>query len=250
LTRPLSRPTVVAVFLRSFLIQASWNYHTMIGNGFAFSMLPALKRLFGHDPGELDASLRRHLDHFNAHPYLSSLALGAALRLEADGADAETVRRFKTAVRGPLGGLGDSLVWAAWLPGVSMLALAMWWMGLPGWVAVVTFLVLYNAGHLGLRIWGFRSGLREGRAVARALSSANLVNITERLRSIATLTLGLMVGAVMAGPNGFAGTGLPWAVLGIVGFLVGLNIGHRVWRPAAMAVVVAIALLTTWGIAT
>ena len=83
--------------------------------------------------------------------------------MEADGTDEQTVRRFKTAVRGPLGGLGDSLVWAAWLPTVSMAALTLWWLGLPVWLVVGLFLVVYNAGHLALRIWGFRIGLRDGR---------------------------------------------------------------------------------------
>ena len=105
----LSRRVLASAFARSFMIQGSWNYHTMLGSGFAFAMLPALRRLFAGDPEGMETSLRRHLEHFNAHPYLSNVALGAALRLEADGQDGETVRRFKTAVRGPLGGLGDAL---------------------------------------------------------------------------------------------------------------------------------------------
>jgi PTS system mannose-specific IID component len=249
-SRPLTRSTVTSAFLRSFLIQGSWNYHTMIANGFAFAMLPALKRLFGDDPEALDAALRRHLEHFNAHPYLSGLALGAALRLEADGTDAETVTRFKTAIRGPLGGLGDALVWATWLPTVSMLALALWWIRMPGWITVGVFLVLYNAGHLVLRVWGFRSGLREGRAVAQALTRANLVNIYERLQEAATVMLGLLAGAALAGPTGLVHTGLLWAALGMLAFVVGLKIGHRIWRPTAIAVVTTIALISTWGIVT
>ena len=90
----LSRRAVASAFARSFLIQGSWNYHTMIGSGFAFAMLPGLRDLFGEDPASMDASVRRHVEHFNAHPYLSTVALGAVLRLEADGADPETVRRF------------------------------------------------------------------------------------------------------------------------------------------------------------
>ncbi len=82
----LTRRTLAAAFARSFLIQGSWNYRTMLGSGFAFAMLPALRLIFKGDPAGLEASLRRHLEHFNAHPYLSNVALGAVLRLEADGA--------------------------------------------------------------------------------------------------------------------------------------------------------------------
>lgn len=244
----LSRRAITSTFLRSFLVQGSWNYHTMIGTGFAFAMLPGLRRIFDDDAKAMDASVRRHLDHFNAHPYLANIALGAALRLEADGTDAQTVRRFKTAVRGPLGGLGDSLVWAAWLPTVSMAALAMWWIGLPVWVVVGLFLVLYNAGHLALRIWGFRSGLRDGRDVARTLSKARLAQLAERIKSIASLLVGVLAGVLLAGRGGLSDGGLLWLVVAIVCFVVGLVVGHRIWRPAAIATVTAIALIAAWGV--
>ena len=243
----LSRRAVTSTFLRSFLVQGSWNYHTMIGTGFAFAMLPGLKRIFDDDPESMDTSVRRHLDHFNAHPYLANVALGAALRLEADGTDAQTVRRFKTAVRGPLGGLGDSLVWAAWLPTVSLTALALWWMGLPGWVVVGVFLALYNAGHLTLRIWGFRAGLRDGRDVARTLGEARLAQLGARIQSIAALLVGVLAGMVLAGRGGLSEAGIPWLVLAIACFVAGLLVGHRVWRPTAIAIVAAIALISAWG---
>lgn len=244
----LSRRAIMSTFMRSFLVQGSWNYHTMLGTGFAFAMLPGLRRIFDDDAQAMDASVRRHLDHFNAHPYLANVALGAALRLEADGADAQTVRRFKTAVRGPLGGLGDSLVWAAWLPTVSMAGLALWWIGLPVWVVVGLFLILYNAGHLALRIWGFRSGLRDGRDVARALSEARLAQLGERIKSIASLLVGVLSGVMLAGRGGLNDAGVLWLVPAIVCFVVGLLVGHRVWRPAAIATVIAIALIAAWGV--
>ncbi|MGD8321124.1 MAG: PTS system mannose/fructose/sorbose family transporter subunit IID [Gemmatimonadota bacterium] len=243
----LTRRALAAAFARSFLIQGSWNYRTMLGSGFAFAMLPGLRRIFQGDPQALEASVRRHLEHFNAHPYLSNVALGAALRLEADGADAEAVRRFKTALRGPLGGLGDSLVWAAWLPAVSMAALALFWLGLPGWVAVVAFVVIYNVGHLSLRAWGFKAGLTEGLAVANSLSRVALAGWAERVRALAALLLGVLAGAILGGPGGLGSAGPVWSGLAVAAFVVGSLVGHRLWRPAAAAVVAAVALVATWG---
>jgi PTS system mannose-specific IID component len=238
---------VTSAFLRSFLIQGSWNYHTMLGSGFAFSMLPGLRKLYGAEPKAMEASLERHLEHFNAHPYLAGVALGAALKLEADGADPETVRRFKLAVRGPLGSLGDALVWAAWLPGASVLALALYWMGLPGWWAAAVFLVVYNVGHLGLRLWGFRVGLSEGRMVGRRLEQVNFARWTARLKAAVALLLGLLVGAVLAGDGGLVTSGALWTVLAVCAFLAGLLAGHRAWRPAAVTVVAVIAVLAALG---
>ena len=225
----LSRRVRASAFARSFLIQGSWNYRTMLGSGFAFAMLPALRLIFRDDPAALEASLRRHLEHFNAHPYLANVALGAALRLEAEGASADAVRRFKTAVRGPLGGLGDALVWASWLPAVSLLALTLVWLEVPGWVAVLVFLAVYNFGHLGLRAWGFRAGLAEGMGVARSLGRAALTRWTERVRTLATVALGLLAGAIFSAEGGLGDAALLWG--GLAGAAMAGAIGPVV--PAA-----------------
>ena len=195
----------------------------------------------------MDDALQRHLEHFNAHPYLAGVALGAALKLESEGADPELVRRLKLAVRGPLGSLGDGLVWAAWLPGTSVLALALYWMGLPGWWAAAVFLIVYNVGHIGLRFWGFRVGLSEGQMVGRRLERANLARWTERLKGGVALLVGVLVGALLAGDGGLATSGVLWTVLAVWAFLAGLLLGHRAWRPAAATVVAAIAILAAVG---
>ncbi len=243
----LSRGSLVSSFLRSFLIQGSWNYHTMLGGGFAFAILPALRRLFGSDDEAMDASVQRHLELFNAHPYLTNVALGATLNLEREGADPDTVRRFKAAVRGPLGSLGDALVWAGWLPGVSVLALALYWLGAPAWMAATTFLVVYNVGHVALRLWGFRAGLRDGLAVGKRLQEADLPRWTGRVRAATALLLGVLVGALVGGRGALAGAGPLWIALAGCAFVAGLLGGHRAWRPAAATVVVAIGILSVWG---
>lgn len=242
-----SRGSLRSSFVRSFLVQSSWNYHTMLGSGFAFAILPVLRSLFGDDRARFDAAIQRHLEHFNAHPYLADLALGAVIRMEADGEDEDTVRRFKKAVRGPLGSVGDSLVWASWLPAVSLAALTSVWLGAPTWVAVALFLGLYNAGHLALRIWAFRTGLEEGRDVPRHFAAARLGAWTERLRLVGSALLGLVVGTVLIGQGGLADTGHLWSGLAAVAFVSGLLVGHRMWRPTAVAVVSTVAFLATWG---
>lgn len=241
----LTRAALTSSFLRSFLIQGSWNYRTMLGCGFAFAMLPALKRLFGRE--ELADPVDRHLELFNAHPYLVGVALGAVLKLEREGADAETVRRFKLAVRGPLGSLGDALVWAAWLPGASVFALTLYWLGVPGWLAVGAFLLVYNVGHVGLRLWSFRVGLAEGRQVGARLASADLSGWTRRVEAVVSVLLGALVGVLLAGERGLAAAGVLWVALAACAFLTGLLLGHRGWRPAAATVVAAIGLLTAAG---
>ncbi len=244
----LSKRAVASTFVRTFLIQGSWNYHTMLGTGFSWALLPALRRLHRDDPAAFEAAAGRHVEHFNAHPYLTGVALGAVVRLEADGERPETVSRFKTAVRGPLGSLGDQLVWAGILPLSALVGLALYWAGLrPAWV-VAGFLALYNAAHLALRWWGLRTGLEAGRDVAQRLSAAGLGERATALRPWLVLATGVVAGLLLARPEGLVGAGVAWAGLGAGAFGVGLVGGHRVWRPAAVATVAVVAAISLLGV--
>ncbi|MBE0618720.1 MAG: hypothetical protein IH608_12480, partial [Proteobacteria bacterium] len=108
-------------------------------------------------------------------------------------------------------------------------------------------LLVYNAGHVALRTWGFMTGLSGGRGVGRSLGAAALSRWTERVRSVAGLLLGLFCGLALAGGSGLAEAGPIWAALACAAFVGGNLVGHRLWRPAAFAVVAAVALLAAWG---
>jgi PTS system mannose-specific IID component len=226
-----------STFLRSFMIQGSWNYRTMIGGGFAFALLPLLRRLRGDHGPELEAALARHCEHFNAHPYLVGVAIGAVARLELDGEPSEVVKRFKEAVRGPLGALGDTLVWAGWLPTCLLAALAVaWWVPSP-LLGVVTFLALYNVGHLALRAWAFSVGFREGVSVGSRLRQASLRERADLIHRSGAVLLGVVCGLILVSPLALGGAGRFWSLLAIAAFALGVTGGHRVWRPTALAVV-------------
>lgn len=195
--------TRAAMLLRLFAVQGSWNYETMMGNGIAFAVEPALRLLPGGRGGAAYRSaLARQGAYFNAHPYLASVAVGALARAELDGEAPERIERFRTACCGPLGSVGDRLVWAGWLPACSLLALGAFGLGASAAGVVSLFLVSYNAGHLALRIWGLRAGYRDGLRVAQTLGTPLLRKGPAHLSRVAAL---------------FAGIALPLALRGVVG---------------------------------
>jgi PTS system mannose-specific IID component len=164
--------TWVTVFTRLLAIQGSWNYETLIGNGVGFCVEPALRQLPGGMRGDAyREALARESAYFNAHPYLAAVAVGALARAELSGVPAERIERFRTALCGPLGSVGDRLVWAGWLPFCSLVALAAYGLNARPLLVVVVFLVLYNAGHLALRVWGLHVGWTRGLGVASALAN-------------------------------------------------------------------------------
>jgi PTS system mannose-specific IID component len=169
-THPLTASLRNAMLLRCLAIQGSWNYEILSGNGIGFCVEPALRELPGGTDGPAyREALARQSVYFNAHPYLAALAVGALARVELEQVPPNRIERFRTALCGPLGSVGDRLVWASWLPACSLLALLLFGLGVPALGVVVGFLLVYNIGHLGLRIWGLSAGWNYGLRVAQAL---------------------------------------------------------------------------------
>ncbi|MDY0839749.1 PTS system mannose/fructose/sorbose family transporter subunit IID, partial [Lacticaseibacillus paracasei] len=71
----------IKVWWRSTFIQGSWNYERMQNGGWAYTLIPALKRLY-HTKEDRSAALKRHLEFFNTHPYLASPIIGVTMALE------------------------------------------------------------------------------------------------------------------------------------------------------------------------
>lgn len=167
---PLDPALHASMYLRMLGIQGSWNYEILVGNGMGFCIEPALRRLPGGVDGEAYRSaLARQAVYFNAHPYLAGLAVGALARAELEQVPPARIERFRTALCGPLGSVGDRLVWAAWLPACSLVAILLFGFGWSPLGVVAGFLILYNLGHLGLRDWALRAGWHHGLRVATAL---------------------------------------------------------------------------------
>lgn len=229
--RPLDARVRAAMFLRSFAVQGSWNYRTLVGAGLAFALLPALRAIYAGEPERLSEAVRRHSGVFNSHPYLSPLAIGAIAQLEAAGEDAAVVERFKSAIRGSLGTLGDRLVWAGWRPVCLLVALVLFAAGAAWWVAVGLFLVVYNAGHMALRVWSYRVGLHRGRSVGEELRRSSVPQTQRILMVLGAGLVGMLVPLVASGRLTGVQLDLPWVVAALLATVLGVRFGAAVQRP-------------------
>ena len=216
--------TRLAMHARLLVVQSSWNYESMMGNGIAFAMEPALRRLPGGRGGEqYRAAIGRESRYFNAHPYLAGLAVGALARAELEGDTVSRIERFRAACCGPLGSVGDTLVWAGWLPLCSLVALIAFGAGLSPLTVIIMFLASYNVGHLALRAWVFEAGWRDGLKIAPILGHPVF---RQGPAWIARATAAL------------AGVAIPLAVARVVGA-----------HPGALAAALGVAVAWTFGTA-
>ena len=202
------RPPLGRSLLRLFTVQGSWNYERLQGIGVGVAEEPLLRDLRAAGNGAVyRAAVARGAHFFNAHPYLCGLAVGAAARAEHEGATPDQIERLRSALCGPLGSLGDRLVWAGWLPVTSGLALIGVALGL-GMDAVFGFLVVYNVGHVALRWWALRAGWTHGVRVAVALHEPLL----QRAAAWSGPAMALVVGAALPLSAAYlAGPFPPWA---------------------------------------
>ena len=122
----LSKSDRLHVWWRSTFLQGSWNYERMQNGGWAYSLIPAIKKLYTTKEDRA-AALKRHLEFFNTHPYVASPVIGVTLALEeerANGApiDDVTIQGVKVGMMGPLAGVGDPVFWYTVKPIVGALA--------------------------------------------------------------------------------------------------------------------------------
>jgi PTS system mannose-specific IID component len=240
----------VAIYFRLLGMQGSWNYETLNGTGIGFAIEPALRYL----PGGVDgpayrAALARESRDFNAHPYLAGVAVGALTRAELDGVDPVRIERFRTALAGPLGSVGDRVVWASWLPFCSLVALSVYGAGGSPLDVVGTFLLLYNIGHFLLRAWGLQIGLSRGLNVASALGNPVLRQGPQYIGSAAAFVAGIALPFALqrvVGPGRVLAGGIIVAALIGIFLLARLREHAEGWRIAlgVLAIFVLYSVLT------
>ena len=239
--------TRCAMLLRLLAIQGAWNYETLLGNGIGFCIEPALRRLPGGvDSPAFRAALARESRYFNAHPYLASVAVGALARAELDGEPPERIERFRTALAGPLGSVGDRLIWAGWLPFCSLASLAVFGLGASTLTVIAVFLLMYNAGHLALRVWGLNTGWNHGLRVAAALANPVLRRGPQQIGRLAALATGIAIplalGRIIGPGRSFMGGVLVAVALGSL-LIVRLQGRIEGWR-LSLIVLAAFVLLS------
>ena len=177
----LTKKDRLAVAWRSTFIQGSWNYERMQNGGFAFSMIPAIKKLYSSKE-DRTAALQRHLEFFNTHPYIASPIIGVTLALEeerANGApvDDVAIQGVKVGMMGPLAGIGDPVFWFTVRPMLGALGASLALSG--NILGPIIFFVAWNLIRWGFMWYTQEFGYRAGSAITDDLSGGLLQDVTK-----------------------------------------------------------------------
>ncbi|MDY5435702.1 PTS system mannose/fructose/sorbose family transporter subunit IID [Peptostreptococcus porci] len=191
----LSKKERFSVALRHQYLQGSWNYERMQNGGWAFSIIPAIKKLYPNKEDQV-AALQRHLEFYNTHPYVSSPVMGVTLALEeerANGVPVEdaAIQGVKIGMMGPLAGVGDPVFWFTARPILGALGASL---ALGGSIAgPLLFFFVWNIMRFGFMWYTQEFGYKVGTTITKDLSGGLLGKITQGASILGMFIIGALV---------------------------------------------------------
>lgn len=185
------------VFWRSFQMEFSWNYERQMNLGYIYAIIPVLEKLYKDNKEGLKRALKRHLEFFNMTPHIVTLMLGISAAMEKENSEVEdfdenSINNIKTALMGPLSGIGDSFFWGTLRLIATGIGTSLSLQG--NALGPILFLFIFNVPHRIIRFLLVKLGYKLG---IEFLSKLQKNGTMEKLTFGASI-LGLVVIGAMA----------------------------------------------------
>jgi len=187
---------IKTLFWRSFAIQSAFSFDRMQAMGFTWGLLPILKREYGDRPDELAAALKRHLAFYNTFPWLSGPPMAMAAEMEIKNArgekvDPQAIQGVKSAMMGPLAGIGDSMFHGTLRPIMGGICASLALSG--NGAAPFIFFIVLLAIHCVVRWWTLVKGVQMGDRMFSVFSSSAFRNFMEGAMITGLMATGALV---------------------------------------------------------
>ena len=191
----LSKSDRQKVWWRSQFLQGSWNYERMQNLGWAYSLIPAIKKLYTKKEDQA-AALERHLEFFNTHPYVAAPIMGVTLALEEERAngveiDDAAIQGVKIGMMGPLAGIGDPVFWFTVRPILGALGASLAATG--NIVGPLLFFFGWNAIRMAFLWYTQEFGYKAGSEITKDMSGGILKDITKGASILGMFILAVLV---------------------------------------------------------
>lgn len=193
--KSLTKKDRMSVAWRHQFLQGSWNYERMQNGGWCYSMIPAIKKLYTNKEDQV-AALKRHMEFYNTHPYVSAPVIGVTLALEeerANGAEVndQAIQGVKVGMMGPLAGVGDPVFWFTLRPILGALGASLALGG--NIVGPLIFFFAWNIIRMAFLWYTQEFGYKVGSSIAQDLSGGLLGKITQGASILGMFIIGSLV---------------------------------------------------------
>ena len=193
----LSPADVKQLYWRSFAIQSAFSFDRMQAIGFTWSLIPILKREYKEDKEGLTEALKRHLVFFNTFPWINGPIHVLAAEMEIKKArgediDVKAIQGVKSALMGPIAGIGDSLIHGTFRPVLGGVCAGL---ALSGAVAApFIFLFATIALHTFLRWLTINQSVKFGERALGVVASSSFKKLIEGATMTGLMATGALVG--------------------------------------------------------
>nr|WP_289859016.1 PTS system mannose/fructose/sorbose family transporter subunit IID [Enterococcus faecalis] len=185
----ITKKELKKIMFRSYLLQSSFNYERMQAGSWTYSLIPGLKKIH-RDKEDLALSLENHLQFMNTNPQLVTFMHGVIIAMEESKESPKSIQAIKTALMGPLGGIGDALFYLTVLPIAAAIGSQL---SLEGNIlGPIVFLLLFNIPYMAAKIGLINLGYKMGVKAISVLSES-----TKKLSRSATIVGISVVGALI-----------------------------------------------------
>ena len=191
----LSKSDRQKVWWRSQFLQGSWNYERMRNMGWAYALIPALKKLYTTKEDRA-AALERHMEFFNTHPYVAAPIIGVTLALEEEKASGtpvedKAIQGVKIGMMGPLAGIGDPVFWFTVRPILGALGASLASAG--NILGPIIFFVGWNLIRMSFLWYTQELGYKSGKEITKDMSGGILQDITKGASILGMFILAVLV---------------------------------------------------------
>ena len=186
---------LLQIFLRTYMVGATFNTKGMQNVGLAYVMDPGLRVIYGADSHALKQARGRYLKHYNTHPFWTPLLAGIFLSMEKKIAlgmvPADILPKLRATTVYTLSALGDSFFGGSFLVLWSLVGVNLAAAGCIG--ALVLWICLCLMGLQIFKMYTFARGYAQGLSFLQRLKSWNLIDWGGRLKLANSLLLALFL---------------------------------------------------------
>lgn len=193
--KKITKKDLTKVFWRSIPMEHSWNYERMMHINYCYALIPVLRKLYP-DKEKLSEAMVRHMEFYNTTPYIVTLPLGISAAMEERNAeeedfDTQSISNVKTALMGPLAGVGDAFYWGT----LRIIATGVGTsLALQGSIlGPILFLLIYNVPAMVIRYILTFIGYKFGTDVLTKVEESGIMSLMTKAAAV----MGLMVAGAM-----------------------------------------------------